>query len=392
MNCYLRPKLLCLTALLVVSVLSGPAMAQEVEEMEGTGAANSGPTGRLIFGVEGWIAQPAGLDYSPATAEDFRTGGIESRRLTMNHGTNSELRYQVGYRLPGDWGKVVYSSYTHHDEEILDMFDPGSFTFGESLTFVDFAGFNNDGLADAFLSSSSTRLRDLHLNYFRPLFKSEHVQGNLILGWRRVDHDRNVGAEYFGLVPDLPPVFPPNSPAVDGLLPLSDDARVRSEFEGRGPEVGLNVEFPLLQGALVIEASAAMTVMRGKTNSTYSATNSMYLLDGVLLDPPYDIFETITVDSGTGALIPNISQAILPVALRSSSESATSQAMDIAIGFRWQALPWLDVTGGFRSSRFTDIGIDLRPGILDSGLSDVTKVSRSATYEGFYAGVVIRAF
>ncbi len=392
MNCFLRPKLLCVMALLVISGLSWPVAAQEVEEITEAASESSGPTGRLIFGLEGWIAQPAGLDYSPATTEDFRIGGIESRRLTMNHGTNSELRYQVGYRLPGDWGKVVYSWYTHHDEEALDMFDPGSFIFGESLTFVDFAGVNNDGLADAFVSNSSTRLRDLHLNYFRPLFKSEHVRGNLILGWRRVDHDRNIGAEYFGLVPDFPPVFPPNSPPIEGLLPIPDDARVRSEFEGRGPEFGLNVEFPMLQGALVIEASAAMTVMRGKTNSTYAASNSLYLLNDVVLNPPYDIFGTITVDSGTGALIPNISQAFLPVSFSSSSESATSQVMDVAIGFRWQALPWMDVTGGFRSSRFTDVGVDLRPGILDSGLSDVTEVGRSATYEGFYAGVVIRAF
>ncbi len=389
MNCYLRPKLLSVMAVLLVAGLTWPAAAQE--ETAETEAGTPGPSGRLIFGVEGWIAQPAGLDYSPATANNFPTPGeleledIESRRLTMNHGTSSELRYQVGYRLPADWGKVVYSSYTHHDEESLDMFDPGSFIFGESLTFVDSAGVNNDGFADAFTSSSFTRLRDLHLNYFRPLFSSEHVRGNLILGWRRIDHDRNIGAEYFALVPGLPPVFEPNAPPL-ALTPLPDDATIRSEFEGRGPEVGLNLELPLFDGSLVVEASAAMTVLRGKTTSTYRARNSYFLVEGERVEPPYAEFTTVTAGA-------DITQNYESVAFNTTSESASSHAMDLSIGFRWQALPWLDVTGGFRSSRFADVGIDLRSGIRgDGGLSNVTELRHSATYEGFYAGVVIRAF
>ncbi len=391
MNCYLRPKLLCVMALLVVSGLSWPTAAQEVTEE--SGAKSSGPTGRLIFGVEGWIAQPAGLGYSPATEEAVATGiGIESRRLTMNHGTNSKLRYQVGYRLPGNWGKVVYSSYNHNDEGSLNRFDPGAFRFGESLTFTEFAGVNNDGLADGFTSSNSTRLRDLHLNYFRPLFASDKVRGNLILGWRRVDHDRNHGAEYYALVPDFPPVFPPNSPPVASLTPFADTARVRSQFEGRGPELGLNLEFPMLNDKLVIEASAAITVVRGKTTTRYQAENSYYEINGTVLDPPYDIFGTITVDPNTGAVDPNIVQTRQRVSLTSTSESASSEVMDVSIGFRWQALPWMDVTGGFRNSRFDDVGIDLRPGNINLGLSDVAEVGRSVTYEGFYAGVVIRAF
>ena len=87
--------------------------------------------------------------------------------------------------------------------------------------------------------------------------------------------------------------------------------------------------------------------------------------------------------------------------LKSSSVETSSDVVDVYLGLRWRALKWLEVTGGFRNTRYTDVGVDLRPKIstdnmFDDGivinLEDVTRVNRSATYEGFYGGVIIRLY
>ena len=79
----------------------------------------------------------------------------------------------------------------------------------------------------------------------------------------------------------------------------------------------------------------------------------------------------------------------------------------------WKALRWLDVFLGFRQSRYSDVGMDLRPKATTASpsavtvtidddiisvspggqainLQDLTEIDRSVEYEGFYGGVEFR--
>jgi hypothetical protein len=70
--------------------------------------------------------------------------------------------------------------------------------------------------------------------------------------------------------------------------------------------------------------------------------------------------------------------------IRSDGVSSTGAVLDVHLGLRWRAWRDLDVIGGFRSTRYENVGVELRPQVL---MEVVTEADRSVTYEGFYGGV-----
>ena len=61
---------------------------------------------------------------------------------------------------------------------------------------------------------------------------------------------------------------------------------------------------------------------------------------------------------------------------------ASGDVLEAWIGFRWKIIRQVQLIGGFRSTRYEGVGVDLRPGPDQQ----ILEVDRSATYEGFYGG------
>lgn len=376
---------------------AAPVRAQE----EGEAPAEAEAGQEVYVGYEAWIAQPTGLQYTPATIHDSPDGSYSSRTLVVPHDTDYTGRFRVGYTLPQGWGTVLFTYFSAVDEQAVNQRRPGEYVFGEVLAFQPYAGFSNDGLADSYTAETTTRMRDFRLEYSRPAFRTPRVSGDWSLGWRRVTHSRSLEALYRALLPDLPSLVPPNvcgsSQECPLLTPQPDTASSSSSYTGRGLTGGLDVKFDVYRNKLFIESGASLAALRGKIDSNYASNTRYYVAGasptnpGLILNPPYDDFFFFA---------DQITESTLPIALTSQSTSTSSFILDVYAGFRWRALSWLEVFGGFRDTRYDDVGIDLRPRIatlsLDSfgvvilGFEDMEEVHRSATYEGFYGGIGIR--
>lgn len=420
------PLMLLLVPLLALAASVAPAQ-EEAQEDEGH------KIGSVRLELEGWIAQPAGLEYVSATVADT-TNDYTTRQVGPSFGTESEFRYRVHYDLPKKFGTFVGTYYVHGTETDSKLFSPGSFIYGAQLIDSPFVGVNDDGLADGFIAQTYTRLREERLDFVRPAFRSAHASGDWSIGWRRVSHARRHDVTYFPLVPDLPSLIPPVvdcEPNCPDLSPSSDIVSVKSDFRGRGPTAGLDVDFPVWQDKLMLEGGIAYSVLRGKTDASYGATEAFYVIDmqteSQILEPPFAEFAYFTDSSksilcetrdqdSNGDGLPDCGAQPLPASdsireiearygFLAESESTTSDVLEINLGFRWQALKWLEVTGGFRSARYTDVGLDLEPSAVlarddpfrpedQIGLrvDDVRQTRRSVTYEGFYVGVIVRVF
>ena len=424
----------CNTALASMLVLAGAllaapvALAQE-EAQEETG----GRYGSFMLNVETWVAQPSGLGYNPARERDL-SNPFATTDLEINYGTESEARWEGLYELPKDRGTFLLGVFKHTAEADLTLADE-SFVFEQTLTHPLFAGVNNDTLADKFSAATETQLREEYLEFHRNGYRSPRLGVDWFVGWRRVTHKRKQSAAYFALSPGLPPVLPPACNNCPNLDPFEDSANLRSDFEGRGATVGVDLEYSLWRNKFVLDAGLAVTVMRGKTDAEFTGRNAVYLVDCgevnsslsptcsengvpidkvIVLEPPYDAFdETIEVNDQTTFVSDSIVQAFAPVGVQAESVSSTSEVYDVNIGFRWRALKWLELFTGFRQTHYSDVGIDLRPvgvnltetvnGVeLEQGpqflevqnlnLEGVAQVNTSVTYEGFFFGLTFRLF
>lgn len=366
------------------------------EAQEGAEApAQSDSKGEVYFEAEMWVAQPAGMEYAPATQVN-PDNPFDTQVLLVDHGTEPEGRFRAGYTLPGDWGTIVVTYLMQEDNAELARATPGEFVFGEASVNPLYAGFSNDGLTDSFTTTTRTRLRDLRLDIYRPAFRSARVAGDWFVGWRRVTHIRGMSTLYRALLPDLPALIPPAVPCdpntgCPSLAPAPDTASIDSSFEGRGVSAGLDVDFHLWQDKLWLETGVSLAVLRGRIKSDYTSNTHMYVLDGSsIINPPYDDFDD---------LAGRIAESQVPIGLEADSISTTSQVLDASVGLRWRALRWLEVFAGFRDTRYADVGVDLRPKVVTlspgsgstvSNFQDVTEVDRSVTYEGFFGGVGFR--
>jgi hypothetical protein len=405
------------TVLLALLLAVSPIGAQEEA---GTDEAEKEHT--LFFDAVVWVAQPKGLEYNPATLVD-PSNPFATQVISTPTGTETDGLYRFGIMLPGNNTGGLAASYfnTAQETEEQDL-RPGRYVFGEALTHPLYAGVNYDGLADGYSSASNTRLRDWRIDYFRQAFRTAKVKADWSLGWRRVSHIRQTSGRYYALVAPQPPLLPPvavcgtpsspNPPfLVDcDLNPASDFAEVRSDFSGRGPTVGLDVDFELWRNRILLESGASFTVLRGKFDTAYQATNNFYVCtgdrgsceNGAIVGPPWDVFsETTQVGNQTVATVDVIEQQPINFGLQSLSSEASAQVIDVYLGLRWRVFGWFEVMGGFRSSRYTGIGLELRPKVTTSvsvgvgdnpvfNTQDITETKRDVIYEGFFAGVTFR--
>ena len=392
--------------LLLGALFTTTATAQEEAPAEVEGSR----IGNFFVNVESWVAQPTGLQYVSATETD-PTDPLQTQLLELDHSTENNARYQLEWQLPSDFGTVRFTTYSHDDDEAMQMFDPSNFIFGEVLNHPLLAGVNNDGLADGFASRARTKLDDDRIDFSRQAFRSPKVVANWFVGWRRVEHSRRHSAEYFALVPGFPPLLPPAGfcDVPCQLIPRPDLASVRSSYEGRGATVGIELEFPLWKNRVVLESDLSVTLMRGDTSTEYTSENHAYILDigqgdFILLGPPYDEFDDVFIDEG-GNIIPilsDISQVDLALGLQ-SDVSTDSQVYDASIGVRWRT-PYkrLEVFAGIRQTHYENVGIDLRPknvtisvteeGQIVRNIQDIDQIDRSVTYEGLFGGLRFRLY
>jgi hypothetical protein len=357
-----------------------PAAAQDEDEESGFGD--------LYAQIETWVAQPAGLNYYPATQND-PDDPYNTRLLTFPTGTSTEFRYRAGFELSGNRGGVILTWFAHQDMREMTRATPGNYIFGETQVHPYLAGYYNDGLADGFDAAAKTTLRDLRIDYYRTAFKTDRVEAKWFVGWRRVSYRRVLDTQYHALIDDLPPLS--NRP---DLEPGVDTAHVESNFSGRGVGAGMDFLMPVWKDKISLEGGFDLAVLRSKTDATYRSTVWAYTIyidpDTFIMEPPYD-FEGMV---GDVPAIDLITQEAFATGLVAENLSSTGSVLGGYVGVRWQAWRGLEVFGGFRSTRYDDVGVELRPksSSLYAGFNvqDVNRESRSATYEGFYAGLAYR--
>lgn len=363
-------------------VLAGnPVRAQE-EEKEEYPLHN---WGKVYVEIEAWEAQPAGLEFDPATAGDPSNPFATSLR-SYSYDTATAARYRAGFAFPKNYGALVGTWYAQGQDMAIGENSPGDFVFGILLTNPLYAGFANDGLADGYNSTAEVVLRDLRIDYYRKAFSNDRFSANWFIGWRRVQFKRDMSAQYHALGAPLPPLIPPyvSSPRND-LIPLSDLASIGSHWEGRGISAGMDFLMPFVQNKLSVEAGFDLAALRGKTDTSYQSATAYYaLMDGnseQILSSPYDAFND-------PELIGGIEQRMSTVALQAQSRSTTSGILEGYVGLRWHAWKGLSAAIGFRGTYYDNVGVDLRPKtvVTEAGLNlqDVTETDRSVTYEGFY--------
>ncbi len=388
-----------------------PAASETAEEEE----ARPEAWGQIHLELESWVAQPAGLDYRAATALD-PTNPFGTRLMPIPYGTRDEFRYVAAFAFRGDIGEARLTWFSHDDLVDRTWLTPSQFLFG-TLTLVPFgAGFQDDGLADAVLADTRTQLRDLRLDFSRRALETRRLALRWQAGYRRVFHNRRLDADYFAVVPVLPPLFPPLTSPRPDLDPLADSARLASKFEGRGAEAGLEADFILRPGRLAVETGVTLAVLRGQVDSTFQSITHVYALvedDTVagIVEPPFDVFGTLVPGPG-GQPVPfvdSVRQVELIYAVSGVRESVTSQVLETHLGFRWRVWRQLEARFGFRNIRYSDVGLDVRPAEVvletDRRLDDFRLVDgeqvpflrlqgigleqtrHSATYEGYYFGV-----
>ena len=393
-----RPRCLGTSVLLLaVAALPGSAVAQEE-----AGVEEGRPHHRIGFGFEAWVVQPAGLEYTPAVELTPGTNNLSG--IDQTFGTETDGRYTLSFNLENDLGSISAIYFATSTDTELARFSPGNFIYGEVLAPATAAGVLDDGLADTFQSPTHTSLRDNQLLFSRTAFNTPKVNGTWSIGWRRVEHRRYQEATYFAAVSPLPP-SPTPRPILD---PRPDFAEVRSEFDGRGLTGGIDVGFNLWRDRLLFESSMALAVMRGDIETGYSSLTHFYACGiappgvdpsvcpaGAVLgvDVPFDVLAEIVPGATNPVEVASfVTQLDVPLNLN-TSKSVTSMAADLTAGFRWRVLEWLDARVGFRQSRYTDVGLDLRPvGFGVELFQQLDEAPRDATYEGFFFGVVFEVF
>jgi hypothetical protein len=387
--------------LLATALIAAPALAQDDAADTDTqeSVTDSGRIGVLYAEVGVWVAQPTGLDYSPAT--DINPDDpLDVNLLNVRHGTDDRERVRVGWAFNNRIGEFVLTYYSHEDREDFGMSDPGVFRFGEVMSHPLNAGLNDDGRADSFFDDTNTLLRDLRVDYYRPAFSNDRASAKWFVGIRRVYHKREQRVTYDVLVPGLPALIPPLTQPRALLVPFPDVVEMESEYEGRGVEAGMDFLVPLWKKKILVEAGFAVAALRGETDSRYTSATHFYarVVNGAIeevLEPPYTRLEEFVIpgDPNSGLVINDTVQLTTVFALDANDRSTTSSVIEGYLGFRWKAWKGLDVFGGFRDVYYSDAGIDLRPKTTTVGLNgainitDVDETKRNVGYEGFYFGV-----
>ncbi len=387
-----------------------------VPPAEDAGTPETLPECRIRVDLEAWVPQASGLDQLGATrlADDGNPFGTSL--LTPEYSTKVEGRFRLDYQLPNDLGALGFSYQKHADEALLRESEPSNFIFGEIAVNPALAGLfdgsSRAGLADAFDVNAKSALRDVSFTFRRELFGDRRVKSQWHVDWRRVKHTREDRVSYYALAPVPPvPVNPNPLIARPDLLPEADRALIASAFNGRGPGVGLDVQIPLWQDKFLFEGGASVALLRGDMDSESRSVTWAYVLDvpdnwGVpegIVKAPFAEFEGTVIPPGVTESFPlvnYIQQVPLSIGVASGGQSASAQAWDGYLGFRWHALNSLEVYAGIRGARYADVARELRPqisavsvesnGTLSANLQTISETDRSLTLEGLYIGLTYR--
>jgi len=361
-------------------------------------APTPAPEDRLRFSIDfgRWIAQPTGLEFEPASVIDpLDPSGTSIEDLDF--GTESDARYGFGVDLGHGNGGFEMMWWSSESLQEASASRPANFLYGELLAFPDLAGYGNDGLADGYASTAETQIREWRIDYYRPAFESSRVSGRWFVGYRDVTHGRTIEAEYFAFEPLLPPLFPPFIPmARPDLNPLPDTALVSSEFKGRGLEGGLYVTVPLIANKrLSVEGGFALAALRGDMETDYRSSNAYYvqtdrLGNRTILNPPYTQFDDVLPGPPVVYVVDSIQQEVLSIGVATEGRSTSASVVEVELGMRWRYWKTFELFGGFRSSRYDDVGVDLRPaGPTGANRQALVEEPRSVTYEGFFVGMTL---
>ena len=402
-----------IAGLLLVFFAAGALMAQEEETPPPAEPPEEPPQEeavarpmKMFVELDMWYMQPVGTEYFVAT-EHNPGSSLETRVWDVAHGADWRPRYRLGYALDNGAGEFLGSYFSQDEQVDLTRSSPGNFVFGEIQAFQHYAGVFDDGLADAFEARTRTKIREWRIDFARSFLQGPRVRAKWLVGWREVNHLRQMEVDYFALnpSPDLfPPPLPPPSDAGPSLLPLPDETVNASTYGGRGPEVGVEFVLPFGKGEkFAVEAGATYAVLRGDLLQSYASFTGYYYtvnpLDpdyvSVILVPPYDEFidpDDIRVkqcDPSTGV-------GCVTVGVQVATAQVSGSVLDAHLGFRWKVWKELEVLGGFRSSSYDNVGAFVIPAGPAPGATGtlnfetLEQKNLRVLYEGFYAGVAYR--
>jgi len=375
--------------MLLLLLLTASSSARAQQEQGDDEYEDEGKIGQIYLEVGVWIAQAAGLEYEPATIS-VTNDPFDTELVSTEHGTETRFRYRGGYELRSNLGAIVFTWFSHEEEVGQFESRPGQYVFGEVLAHPLYAGLDNDGLADGYEANARTVLRDFRIDFQRTAFRSPRVEGKWFVGYRRIQHKRYFDVDYFSILNTLPPLIPPAGDPRPDLLPGTDVVETESKLTSRGIEAGMDFLIPVLKNDVLIEAGFLIAILRGDLDTSYRSTTNVYVLRAPMQPP--EVLQPPYLDFGANA--DDIQQEQSQVGLRTEGRQTSSDIQEAYLGIRWRAWRDLEVFGGFRSTRYNDVGVDLRPKNVSVGagtnIQDVTEVDRSVTYEGFYGGVSYR--
>lgn len=398
-----------LAALLLLLVPSISLAQDEDAEQEDRDAE-----GTLFAEAAVWIAKPNGLGFVAASRVDPGNPFV-STPLAPSYGTETDIRWRVGYSF-GNAGRIVGTWFGQSTEYEQFESTPGNFSFGETQASPIFAGYQNDGLADAFQAQSSASTRDLRLDYYRTFADTDRVHADWFVGLRRVQHNRNQLTSYAALVPDLPPLGPPLCDPCPDVEPVPDTVRNESKFTGRGVNAGVDVEFPFWGGNLILESGFSAAALLADVDTQYFSQTSYYNYVNpsgqlVILDPAgyADAFGGTRPVPGGGTPNSNVdfvTRASFATGISEINSSKGTFVLDGYIGLRSNVWRKMELFIGYRSAHYSDVGAETRPVVFTAGsgltldqnsgavigLNGQTAESNSfsVTQEGTYMGMAYR--
>jgi hypothetical protein len=333
-----------------------------------------------------------------------------SQQFGTTHGSDGNLRFDLGFALRGEKGRFSMKYWSHDDQGFYSEYDPGTFGLREHFAPLRFAGVFDDGTSDAVDAYGQTKTRDFRLDYSRLAFSTRHVLGRWSVGLREVDHNRAFGAAYYALVSNIPAVV-----GRENLNPLPDRANAASSFSGRGPNFGFDVEIPMGK-RFHFAAGVSTAILRGDLSSGYSSVSRIY---AVLPPGSSDIAQVLGSDlsdylaewvqlpDDPGNPPPQVEQLSIPAGVVNYSRSTSAQVLEGALSVRYRVWRGLDIFAGARSTRYDDVGLEVRPTLSEASLVGqstrtvggipgtsvtvpvvgVVESTRSVSYEGFFLGL-----
>jgi hypothetical protein len=365
--------------------------------------------GHWNLDLEQWVAEPNGLQYVAVVVDNPANPAV-SQQFGTTHGTNGNLRFDLGFALRDEKGRFSMKYWSHDDEGFYSEYDPGTFGLREHYAPLRFAGVFDDGAADAADAYAQTKTRDFRLDYSRLAFATRHAVGRWSLGLREVDHNRAFETAYYGLVANIPAVV-----GREDLNPLPDRANGASSFSGRGPNFGFDVEIPMGK-RFRFSAGFSTAILRGDLSSGYTSLSRVYAvlppgssdIAQILASDLADyLAEWVQIPDDPNNPPPQVQQLSVPAGVVNYSRSTSAQVLEGALSVRYRVWRGLELFAGARSTRYDDVGLEVRPTLSETTLvgqstrsvagipgSSVTipvvgvaESTRSVDYEGFFVGL-----